>query len=399
MMRTLILLMLSLPVVLAAAQAESGFPLADELRLSDPTAGVRLKDIVDIDGVRDNQLNGFGVVVGLADTGDDAEAVLQLLRQSLENHNRKVDLSELQTGNIALVALTATLPPFSRPGARRDVHVSSIGDAESLRGGILLQTPLAGADGRIYAVAQGAISVGGFGDATPGLVPAGRGQINHETSGVIPEGALVEREVPMHMIADGALHMNLRLPDFTTAHRIAQVLAQRYGSERVVARDAGTVSLLFAPDAPRDQLMATIADLQQLRVQPDNEARVVINERTGTIAIGNNVRIDPVAVSHGGLSLQILPTPEVVASAANPDIRTERLVWLNPVTGTRLVDTPLGLIADPAGAPGTMNVIEGTTVEAISNALNALGARPRDIIAIFAALERMGALHAELVVM
>ena len=184
-------------------------------------------------------------MVGLSDTGDDAEAVLLLMRQALENHNRKVQLDELETGNIALVAVTCTLPPFATDGQRLDVEVSSIGDASSLRGGILMQTPLAGADGNIYVVAQGPLSIGGFGESGPGVISTGRNHVNYETAGIIPQGGIVEREVPMTMITKGQLELNLKQPDFTTAHRIASRLVEHYGHERVLAEDAGTVHLVF----------------------------------------------------------------------------------------------------------------------------------------------------------
>lgn len=360
-------------------------------------SGVRLKDLADIEGVRDNQLHGIGIVVGLEGTGDSADATMRLLRQALATKNVSVDEADLKSKNVAMVAVTADLPAFTRPGARLATLVSAIGDAKSLRGGTLLQTFLVAPNGDIYAAAQGPVSIGGFGQAGPGLVATGIEHTNVETVATLAQGALVERELPVTMLYGDELRLVLRTSDFTTAARVARTLADVFGPERVIARDASVISLRFAETPGDDDLVATIARLQQLRVQPDIVARVVINARTGTVVIGKDVRISPVAVSHAGLSLKVLHRVEVVPDETDPRQVRERETWTDPVTGVRREEPPLGI--EPLPTSGSMTVVDGATVQEISNALNAIGARPKDMVAIFQALQRAGALHAELVVM
>ncbi len=362
-----------------------------------PEDGIRLKDLCEIYGVRDNQLHGIGVVVGLSGTGDKTPATVRMLRQMLATKHLSFSDSDLESKNVAMVAVTADLPAFARDGSRLYTQVSCVGDASSLKGGVLLQTPLVAADERIYAVAQGSVSVGGFGAAGPNLIAGGVDHKNIETVASLSAGALVEREVPVNLLYGDRLRLVLREPDFTTASRIAKALGDSFGPGRVTAEDATMITLGFAAKPSESDLVDTIAKLQQLRVAPDLKARVVINSRTGTVVTGSQVRISTVAVSHGGLSLRITP---VLERRADPNDRSrviEGRAWVDPVTKLRSPLPPEG--THPTTNPGTMNVISGATVDEVANALNALGARPRDLVAIFEAIQRSGALHAELVVM
>ncbi|MDA3961406.1 MAG: flagellar basal body P-ring protein FlgI [Planctomycetota bacterium] len=393
-MRIICLLILAMSCLWAAEGVpnlftEGGEPAAD---------GVRLKDMVSIDGVRDNQLHGIGIVVGLEGTGDDNAATLRLLRSVLMNNRLTLNERALTSDNVAIVAVTADLPAFARSGTRLHTQVASIGDAESLRGGVLLQTPMVAADGKIYAVAQGPVSVGGYGDAGPDLgVTTGRGHKNIETVATMVEGAIVEREVPATLLYGNRLRLVLDEPDFTTAHLVAEALAREFDPERVGATDAATVTLSFVTEPTDDELVATIARLESLRVMPDLPARVVINERTGTVVVGQAVRVSPAAVSHAGLSIKVMPQKRVKLDPRDPNKREEHTVYVNQVTGA-VDDRPPPGVA-PTAVPGTVSLMSGTTVEELANALNALGARPRDLVAIFQALHRAGALHADLVVM
>jgi flagellar P-ring protein precursor FlgI len=359
--------------------------------------GVRLKDLVTIDGMRDNQLHGIGIVVGLGGAGDSNEATLRLARQVLASKKVRVADNDFKTRAIALVAVTADLPPFARKGTRLDTTVSAIGDAKSLRGGVLLQTFLTAPNGDIYAAAQGTIDVGGFGEATPGLVPTGVDHQTIETVGVVANGSIVERELPVTMLYGDQLRLVLREPDFTTATRVAGVLSELYGADRVIAQDAATVALTFPREPSDDMLVKTIAELHQLRVTPDVEARVVINARTGTVVIGQDVKVSAVAISHGGLSLQVVHRKEILPDPTDPQNMMEAETWTDPVTGIRSPESPDGIV--PLDTSGSLTLVDGATVQSISNALNAIGARPKDMVAIFQALKRAGALHAELVVM
>lgn len=362
-----------------------------------PTSGVRLKDLCEIDGVRDNQINGVGVVVGLNGTGDKAPGVVRMLRQILDKKKGAFTDTDLSSKNVALVSIVADLPAFKQPGDRVAINVACLGDASSLRGGILIAAPLTPSTSEtVYAVAQGPISIGGFGNAGPNGASTGTPHTNLETVGTIAAGALVEREVPMSMLINDRLSLKLRTADFTTASRVARVLADTFGAERVVARDAQTIALLFPEKPAETALVTTIAQVMDLRVDPDMKARVVINSRTGTIVAGRDVRISPVAVSHAGLSLRIQAKAQALPANAPPGT-TPSLTWTDPTTNLKSSLPPGGI--HPNTVPGTMTVMEGATVDDIANGLNALGARPRDLVAIFQALQSAGALHAELVEM
>jgi flagellar P-ring protein precursor FlgI len=359
--------------------------------------GVRLKDLCDIYGVRDNQLHGIGVVVGLSGTGDKTPATVRMLRQLLATKHLSFSESDLQSKNVAMVAVTADLPAFARNGSRLYTQISCVGDASSLKGGVLLQTPLVAADERIYAVGQGTVTIGGFGNAGPNIAASGIDHKNIETVGTLTAGAMVEREVPVSLLYGDRLRLVLKNADFTTASRVARVLGEKYGADHVIAEDATMITLGFMEKPSETVLVETIAQLQQLRVMPDIRARVVINARTGTVVAGSQVRISEVAVSHGGLSLRVSP---VVERRADPNDRNkviDTVAWVDPLTRQRSPNPPPGITPTPQ--PGTFSVLSGATVEDIANGLNALGARPRDLVAIFEAIQRAGALHAELVVM
>lgn len=364
---------------------------------AEPAAsGVRLKDLCEIDGVRANQLNGVGVVVGLPGTGDKSQATVRLLKQMLDKKKLSFSETDLASKNVAMVAITADFPPFARPGDRlATTQVSCIGDASSLKGGILLQTSLEGADGIIYAVGQGPVSIGGYGNAGPAGAGGGANHVNLETVGMLTQGALVERPFPGEFLVDNRLRLKLRQPDFSTASRVVKALGEQFPGFSVSALDAELVVLGFPAVAEGGRpdptaVVQTIDRLQQLRVDPDVRARVVINSRTGTVVAGHQVRISPVAVSHGGLSLRVQPKAQVKDGQ-------QQLVWKDPTTNLTSAKPPAG--TRPPIVPGTMSVLEGATVEDIANGLNALGARPRDLVAIFQAIHSAGALHAELIEM
>jgi flagellar P-ring protein precursor FlgI len=412
-MRTLILLMMVFSFTVArgaqknemqsvaiAAMAEAVAAAESGPDLTDPSRGVRLKDLCDIDGVRENQLIGIGLVVGLSGTGDKSPAAVGMLRRMLNKHLQSVSEGDLASKNVAMVAVTADLPAYARQGSRLFTQVSCIGDAVSLKGGTLLQTALVGPDDKktVYAVAQGPVSIGGFGSASPAVTVIGNvgtDHINILTVAVLTPGALVEREVPVTLLYGDRLRLVLRDSDFTTASRVANTLGELFGHDRVIAQDATMITLGF-PTPPSDSdLVDTIAKLQQIRVAPDVKARVVINSRTGTVVSGNYVRISQVAVSHGGLSLRIGQITRENIDARG--VKTEEKIWTDTAKKKTYTKIPGGVhVSD---VTGSVSVIEAASVDDVSNALNALGARPRDMVAIFEAIQRAGALHAELVVM
>jgi len=339
----------------------------------------RIKDIAKVQGVRSNQLIGYGLVVGLAGTGDSDDALftIQSIANMLQNFGVVVDPKRLEVKNVAAVIVTAQLPPFVKPGDTIDITVSSLGDAKSLQGGTLLQTPLQGADGQVYAVAQGALSVGGYAAGTRG---AGQ-QKNIPTVGLIPNGAIVERSVPMEFRNnDGTITLALSQPDFTTANRITEAIAGRFG-DIAIANDPGTVTV-YVPSYYRRDIVGFIAAIEELPVIPDAIAKVVINERTGTVVMGTNVTISEVAVAHGGLTVKIESTTEVSQpppfSRGSTVVTEQRTVTVEETEGN--------IVALPGSA----------SVGDVVNALNAVGATPRDIIAILQAIKAAGALNAEL---
>ena len=343
---------------------------------------VRLRDVVDVRGVRDNQLVGYGLVVGLAGTGDGTQAkfTIQSLANALKRMGVVVPPSTIRVRNAAAVMVTADLPAFSRPGSRLDVTVSSVGDAKSLTGGTLLMTPLKGPDGRVYALAQGPLSLGGAFAASGGGASL---QKNHPTTGTIPSGGLVERTAGIDLTGRDTFELQLRAPDFETAFRIEKALNQAFSKGTARAVDAGTVQVLI-PEVLRDRPVEFLAHTLEVGVQPDVPARVVLNERTGTVVLGGDVRISEVSVTHGNLTIAV--TERQGVSQPGPFSQGETVV------------VPEGEVV--AEEEGSESVTFGpdTKVEDLIQSLQKVGVTPRDMIAIFQAIRAAGALHAELVV-
>jgi flagellar P-ring protein precursor FlgI len=344
---------------------------------------IRIKDLVEFDGVRANDLVGYGLVVGLNGTGDgirNSPFTEEILSNLLERLGVNVTGEQFQPKNVAAVFVTASLPPFSRAGGRIDVTVSAIGDAKSLLGGTLIMTPLNGADGEIYAVAQGSIIAGGIvaeGDAarvTQGV----------PTAGVIPGGAHVEQEVSFDFTQLRSIRLALRSPDFTTAERIEKVINREFGGHVARMEDSGTVSLNM--DATHLNSPAhVIARLENLEVEPESRARVVVDQRSGTIVMDEDVRISRVAIAQGNLTLRIDETPMVVQP--NPFAEGETVVV--PRTSADIQTAPGTGLAEVKGSANLSEVVAG---------LNALGVAPHDMIDILKSINAAGALHAEFVV-
>ncbi len=343
-------------------------------------AAVRIKDIAHVIGDRQNILVGYGLVVGLNGTGDKEKTqfTVSSLANVLDNMGIHVAPEQVKIKNVAAVMVTAKLPPFLRQGTRIDVQVSSIGDAKSILGGTLLMTPLQGPDGQVYAVAQGPISVGGF---SFGGQAGGGVQQNHPTVGFVPNGAIVEREVDYTPSAQDELHLVLNQPDFTTARKVAETINRHFGSTVARAEDAGTIRFSL-PERKEGSLVDIIADIESLEVVPDTVAKIVINERTGTIVIGENVRIAPVAVAHGNLTVTITEQPYV----SQPLPLSEGQTTMVPQTQTEVKEQKARLAV----------VGGGVTIGQVIEGLNALGATPRDLINILQAMKAAGALQAEL---
>ncbi len=340
----------------------------------------RLKDIATFRGVRPNQLVGYGLVVGLAGSGDGSDALftLQSMSSMLEKMGVTVNPEDIKVKNVAAVMVTCELPPFSRTGSRLDALVNSIGDAKALQGGTLLMTPLKGADGLVYAVAQGPVATGGF---TVGANTGDKVQKNFTTVGRVVQGASVEREIPFNLNHADSLTLALNKPDFTTATRVAQSINASLGN---VARtqDSGSIQVAV-PQAFVGNIPALIASIETLTVTPDAVSRVVINERTGTVIMGEGVRISTVAIAHGNLSVEIRTSYNVSQPTAFSE--TGRTV-VTPDTQTMVKEgrAPLQIVSS------------GVSIGEVVRALNALGVTPRDLISILQALKAAGALQAEL---
>ncbi len=344
---------------------------------------IRIKDLVEFDGVRGNDLVGYGLVVGLNGTGDglrNSPFTEEIMSNLLERLGVNVTGEQFQPKNVAAVFVTASLPPFSRAGGRIDVTVSAIGDAKSLLGGTLVMTPLNGADGQIYAVAQGTIIAGG-------VVAEGQGSKVTQgvpTAGTIPAGAHVEREVQFDFSQMHSVRLALRAPDFTTASRIEAVINKAFGGKVAEMQDSGTVSLNI--DATHmDSPAHVIAKLENLTVEPEARARVVVDQRSGTIVMDDDVRISHVAIAQGNLTLRVDELPVVVQP--NPFAEGQTIV----VPNTK---------ADIQNAPGTglAEVQGGASLSEVVAGLNALGVAPHDMIDILKSINAAGALHAEFLV-
>lgn len=342
----------------------------------------RIKDIVDIEGVRDNQLVGYGLVVGLTGTGDslgNSPFTERSLVAMLERMGVNVRDQNMNTGNVAAVMVTATLPPFTNQGSRIDIHVSALGDATDLRGGNLLVTPLMAADGEVYAVAQGPVSVAGF---TAGGDAAAVTQ-NIPTAGSIAEGAIVEREIDFNLAELQQIRLSLKNPDFTTARRIAQAVNGFTASSIANAQNSASV-LLKRPSDYDGTIVDLITDIEQLPVQPDQPARVVISENTGVIVIGADVRISPVAIAQSNLTIKITETPQV--SQANPFAENGETVVV-----------PRTEVEVNQGDDVKLSTLDtGVTLQDLVTGLNSLGMQPRDIITILQAIKAAGALQASI---
>jgi len=359
--------------------------LIGALMLSGAAQAERVKDLATVAGVRSNQLVGYGLVVGLDGTGDQTTQA-PFTVQSIVNMLAKFGVTipsnvNPQLKNVAAVTVTAELPPFSKAGQTLDVTVASIGNASSLRGGALLMTPLRGADGEVYAMAQGSMIVSGFGIAGK---DGSRVSVNVPSSGRVPNGATVEREVGTHFGADGFVMLNLNTPDFTTAARLSVAVDKMLGDGTAQAIDAVTVRVKGPLDAT--QRVAFVGALQELEVEPgDAPARVIINSRTGTVVIGSHVRVMPAAVAHGSLSVTITERTDV----SQP----------KPFSSGTTVAAPHSEITISQPSDARMFLFNaGVDLEEIVRAVNQVGAAPGDLVAILEALQQAGALHAQLIV-
>jgi flagellar P-ring protein precursor FlgI len=346
------------------------------------SAQVRVKDVATLNGYQPVPLVGYGLVIGLNKTGDRRQTMFtaQSLAATLERLGVSVVGEDIKIENTAAVLVTAELPPFARAGARLDVTASSIGDARSLQGGVLVATALRGPDGSVHALAQGALSIGGFGGGTG----ATNVQVNHLTVGRVPAGAFVQVGQKVELAAAERIQLSLRQADFSTAHRLADAIAVELGSDTARAVDAGTVEVAVPP-MYRRSLSDLMARIEPLRLNVDTPARVVINERTGTVVIGSDVRLGPAAVAHGNLSVKISTRYDV--SQPLPYSRGETTV------------VPREKVEVDEGSARLVALPEGVTLADVVSALNALGVTPRDIIAIMQALKESGALRADLVIM
>jgi flagellar P-ring protein precursor FlgI len=345
----------------------------------------RIKDIVNIEGVRDNQLVGYGLVVGLNGTGDSLNSspfTKQSLIAMLERLGVSVRDQNLNTGNIAAVMVTATLPPFTNQGSRIDVNISSLGNASSLQGGTLMVTPLLAADGAAYAVAQGEVSIAGF--SAEGA--AAEVTQNIPTAGRIADGAIVERELDFQLADLQEVRLALKNPDFTTARRIAQAINGFTSASLAKAENSASVTL-FRPVNYDGTIVDLITDIEQLPVQPDQPARIVISERSGVIVMGADVRISNIAIAQGNLTIKVTETPQV--SQPNPFSELGETVVV-PRTDLEVNTSPDAKLA----------LLEtGVTLQDLVTGLNRLGMQPRDIITIIQAVKAAGALQAEIEVM
>ena len=314
-----------------------------------PADAARIKDIAAIKGIRKNQLTGYGLVIGLDGTGDSANASFtnQALANMMKRMNIHVNENQLQVDNVAAVMVTANIPPFARIGDSIDIVVSSLGDAESIAGGTLLLTPLKGVDGKVYAIGQGSVTIGG-------------GEEGHQQVARIANGATVEREIPFRLDGKKKLVLSLYKPDFTTARRVADTINASLGDGTAETIDSSALQLNVPENMWKDGVAEFIADIETLSVIPDSTAKVVINERTGTVVIGDDVTISPVAVAHGNLS--------VVINQGQPDQQENRVMELQ----------------------------DNATIGELVNGLNSIGASPQDLVMILQSIKAAGALQAEL---
>jgi len=345
---------------------------------SNAFGAVRIKDLAKVEGVRENQLFGYGLVVGLAGTGDRVNMTKQTVANMMERLGIVVNVQDINVDNVAAVMVTASLPAFVKPGDNIDVVVSSLGDADSLQGGTLVMTPIKGADGRVYAVAQGPLSIGGW---TAGGAGAGRDTKGHPTVARIPGGATVEREVAAELVVGDSVHLSLNNPDFTTATNVVDGINRQFGPKTAKALNASTIEIV-PPAKSVDNMIPFLSQIENIMIEQDQVNRVVINEKTGTIVMGGDVTITPVAIAHGSITVTIKPRTEIfqpdtpfagggTVAVENVDLDvTEQKVSFSRVSTSDVVD-----------------------------AMNKLGVAASDIIAILQALKAAGALQAEIVLM
>jgi flagellar P-ring protein FlgI len=347
-----------------------------------PRAAVRVKDVARLDGYQPVPLIGYGLVIGLNKTGDRRQTIFsaQTLANMLQRFGVVVASDQIKVENVAAVMVTAELPPFIRAGARLDVVASSVGDARSLQGGTLLATPLRGPDGAVAAIAQGPLSIGGFGGGKGGNTV----QVNHLTTGRVPGGGMVQVGQKAELKPADRIVLTVADPDFTTATRLARAVSAELGTGAAQVIDPASVAVKV-PEQYRAALPELMARIEPLSLEVDAPARVVINERTGTVVVGTDVRVGAAAVAHGNLSVRI-STKYNVSQPAPLSQKGETMV------------TPEERVDVSEGSAQLVALEEGTTLQAVVKALNALGATPRDIIAIMQALKAAGALRAELVI-
>ncbi len=341
-------------------------------------AAVRIKDIASFSGVRDNQLVGYGLVVGLAGTGDkkDSAFTMRSMVNLLESQGVQVDQRQMKPKNVAAVMITAKMPVSAKPGSRLDVTVSSLGDCTSLLGGVLIQARLKGVDGNVYALAQGPLTVGGF-SVEGGQASA---QKNITTVAQVPGGGIVERSVPFEFNSQESMLLTMHSPDFTTTNQVAERINNALGGTFARPIDAGTVSMDIPPDF-RNNLVPLMASLESIEITPDNVAKVVVDEKTGTIIMGREVRISRVAVAHGNLQVMVQENMDV----SQPGMFSGGTTAVTPSTDIATREEQRRL-----------NIVEGATLQELVDGLNSVGATPRDLISILRAMKSAGALHAHL---
>lgn len=337
------------------------------LLLSSLAQAGKLKDLASVKGVRNNQLVGYGLVVGLDGTGDGSKTpfTTQALKNMLESMGVHVNKEDLKVKNVAGVLVTSSLPPFAKIGQTIDVTLSSLGDAKSLQGGTLIATPLKGLDKNIYALAQGPISIGGF--EVQGTTNGSFIQKNHITVAKIPNGASVEREVPVHINSKDTLTLSLHTPDFTTVNSMVNKINTSLGGEYALARDGATADI-SVPEQYKNNTIGLLAKIENLEIEQSLRAKVIMDERTGTVVMGANVQIGELAVAHGNLSLEI----SAANAGSGPTLQAKE------------------------GKEKLIHLKEGVTLNEVVRALNALGTTPRDLISIFQSIQASGALQAEL---
>lgn len=359
----------------------------------------RIKDISSIKGIRQNQLLGYGLIIGLNGTGDKGgtKFTIQGLVNMLEHMGVHVDPDEVKVKNVAAVVVSAKLPPFARIGKKIDVTLSSIGDAKSLQGGTLLLTPLKGVDGKVYALAQGPVSIGGY---SAGGAAGGGVTKNHPTVGKISGGANIEKEIPLSIMSQNELTIMLNNADFNTANRAAKAINLRIGENVAEPIDSGTLKFRI-PEKFKNQVVKLIAQIGEIQVEPDSIAKVIVNEKTGTVVVGENVRIQKVAVAHGNLSINIKekknvsqPQPFAPSGAGVAPQQTQGGTVVAP--GGSTVVTSESQVAVAEENSRLLLIPKGRTIGELVNALNAIGVTPRDLITILQAIKAAGALQGEL---